>query len=118
MATLERVGLADRAQETASAQSYGHQRLLEVAMGLALAPKVLILDEPTQGLADSEITDFIALIKDVARETTVMLIEHNMQVVMALAEQITVLDGGRILAEGSPDEIRSNKAVQTAYLGG
>ncbi len=118
MATLERVGLADRAHETASAQSYGHQRLLEVAMGLALAPEVLILDEPTQGLADSEITDFIALIKDVARETTVMLIEHNMQVVMALAEQITVLDGGRILAEGTPDEIRANKAVQTAYLGG
>ncbi len=118
MAALERVGLADRAGEIASAQSYGHQRLLEVAMGLALAPKVLILDEPTQGLADSEIADFIALIRDVAQETTILLIEHNMPVVMALAETITVLDQGRVLAEGAPEAIRANAAVQTAYLGG
>ncbi len=118
MAALDRVGLADRAQEQAGTQSYGHQRLLEVAMGLALAPKVLILDEPTQGLADSEITDFIALIREVAEETTVLLIEHNMPVVMALAEQITVLDQGRVLAEGSPEAIRADAAVQAAYLGG
>ena len=118
MAALDRVGLADRAKEIASAQSYGHQRLLEVAMGLALGPKVLILDEPTQGLADSEITDFIALIRDVAKETTILLIEHNMPVVMALAETITVLDQGRVLAEGTPEAIRANTAVQTAYLGG
>ncbi len=118
MAALERVGLADRSREIASAQSYGHQRLLEVAMGLALGPKVLILDEPTQGLADSEIADFITLIREVAQETTILLIEHNMPVVMALAETITVLDQGRILAEGTPDAIRENAAVQTAYLGG
>lgn len=118
MAALDRVGLADRAHEIASAQSYGHQRLLEVAMGLALGPKVLILDEPTQGLADSEIDAFITLIRDVAQEATILLIEHNMPVVMALAEQITVLDGGRVLAEGTPDIIRANAAVQTAYLGG
>ena len=118
MAALERVGLADRAQEQASAQSYGHQRLLEVAMGLALGPKVLILDEPTQGLADSEIAEFIALIRDVAKGTTILLIEHNMPVVMALAERITVLDQGRVLAEGTPEAIRADKAVQTAYLGG
>ncbi len=118
MAALDRVGLADKAQEIASNQSYGHQRLLEVAMGLALAPKVLILDEPTQGLADSEITEFIALIREVAEETTILLIEHNMPVVMALAQRITVLDQGQILAEGTPGEIRANAAVQTAYLGG
>ncbi len=118
MGALERVGLADRAQEIAGAQSYGHQRLLEVAMGLALGPKVLILDEPTQGLADSEIDEFIALIQDVARETTILLIEHNMPVVMALAEQITVLDQGRVLAEGTPEAIRADAAVQAAYLGG
>lgn len=118
MAALDRVGLADRAHEIASAQSYGHQRLLEVAMGLALGPKVLILDEPTQGLADSEIDAFITLIRDVAQEATILLIEHNMPVVMALAEQITVLDGGRVLAEGTPDIIRANAAVQAAYLGG
>lgn len=118
MAALDRVGLASKAGEIASAQSYGHQRLLEVAMGLALGPKVLILDEPTQGLADSEIAEFIALIQDVARDTTILLIEHNMPVVMALAEQITVLDQGRILAEGTPEAIRANPAVQAAYLGG
>ncbi len=118
MDALERVGLADRAMEQAGAQSYGHQRLLEVAMGLALGPKVLILDEPTQGLADSEIEDFIALIRDVAKETTILLIEHNMPVVMALAEQITVLDQGRVLAEGTPEMIRADAAVQAAYLGG
>jgi len=118
MAALDRVGLADKAGEIASAQSYGHQRLLEVAMGLALGPKVLILDEPTQGLADSEIAEFVTLIRDVAREATILLIEHNMPVVMALAEQITVLDGGRVLAEGTPEAIRANAAVQAAYLGG
>jgi len=118
MAALDRVGLADKADEIASAQSYGHQRLLEVAMGLALGPKVLILDEPTQGLADSEIAEFIALIREVAAETTILLIEHNMPVVMALAERITVLDGGRVLAEGTPDAIRADAAVQAAYLGG
>jgi len=118
MAALDRVGLADKAGEIASAQSYGHQRLLEVAMGLALGPKVLILDEPTQGLADSEIAEFIALIREVAAETTILLIEHNMPVVMALAERITVLDGGRVLAEGTSDAIRANATVQAAYLGG
>ena len=118
MQALDRVGLADRAGEQASAQSYGHQRLLEVAMGLALGPKVLILDEPTQGLADSEIDEFIVLIRDVAREATILLIEHNMPVVMALAETITVLDQGRVLAEGTPESIRADAAVQAAYLGG
>ena len=115
---LERVGLSDRAQEVASAQSYGHQRLLEVAMGLALAPKVLILDEPTQGLADGEIEAFVTLIREVAAEATILLIEHNMPVVMALAERITVLDRGRVLAEGTPEAIRADAAVQAAYLGG
>lgn len=115
---LERVGLSGRAQEMAGAQAYGHQRLLEVAMGLALAPKLLILDEPTQGLAEGEIETFIALIRDVARDATVLLIEHNMSVVMALAERITVMNFGEVLAEGTPDEIRANADVQTAYLGG
>ena len=115
---LDRVGLTDRAQEMAGVQAYGHQRLLEVAMGLALSPKLLILDEPTQGLAEGEIETFIALIRDVARDATVLLIEHNMSVVMALAERITVMNFGEVLAEGTPDEIRANIDVQTAYLGG
>ena len=114
---LERVGLADRAGQVAGTLSYGHQRLLEVAMGLALRPKLLILDEPTQGLSDGEIEGFIRLVREVAKDATVMLIEHNMPVVMELASRITVLDRGSILAEGSPAEIRANHAVQDAYLG-
>ena len=117
---LDRVGLSGRAGEKANAQSYGHQRLLEIAMGLALRPRLLILDEPTQGLAASEIDRFIGLVRDVAAgptAATVLLIEHNMDVVMTLAERITVLELGAVLAEGTPAEIRASRAVQTAYLG-
>ena len=117
MSYLDRVGLADRASQVAGTLSYGHQRLLEVAMGLALRPKLLILDEPTQGLSDAEIEGFIRLVRDVAKEATVLLIEHNMPVVMELAHRITVLDRGMILAEGTPADIRANAAVQSAYLG-
>ncbi len=117
MDALERLGLADRADTIAGTLSYGHQRLLEVAMGLALKPRLLILDEPTQGLSDGEIDNFIGLVRDMARESTVLLIEHNMPVVMALAGRITVFDAGRILAEGAPEVIRADPAVQQAYLG-
>jgi branched-chain amino acid transport system ATP-binding protein len=117
MAPLKRVGLGDRASQIAGTLAYGHQRLLEVAMGLALRPRLLILDEPTQGLSDAEIASFIELVKGLEGETTVLLIEHNMAVVMALAHRITVLDRGQILAEGTPEEIRGSRAVQSAYLG-
>lgn len=114
---LEKVGLADRASTLGGSLAYGHQRLLELAMGLALEPRLLILDEPTQGLSDGEIATFIALIRDIAKDATVLLIEHNMQVVMKLAQKITVMNFGKILAQGTPEEIRGNKAVQDAYLG-
>jgi len=114
---LEKVGLADRADVPAGDLAYGHQRLLEVAMGLALKPRLLILDEPTQGLSDGEIASFVALVRAIAGETTILLIEHNMQVVMELAETITVMNAGRILAEGAPEAIRADRAVQDAYLG-
>jgi len=117
MEALARTGLADRAGMPAGSLSYGHQRLLEVAMGIALKPRLLILDEPTQGLSDGEIAGFVALAREIAREATVLLIEHNMQVVMALADRITVLNAGRVLAEGTPEEIRADAAVQQAYLG-
>ncbi|RWE75651.1 ABC transporter ATP-binding protein [Mesorhizobium sp.] len=117
MAALERTGLADRAGTLAAHLSYGHQRLLEVAMGLALKPRLLILDEPTQGLADSEIDNFITLVRGIATDATVLLIEHNMPVVMGLADRITVFNSGKILAEGTPGEIRANAEVQDAYLG-
>ena len=87
-------------------------------MGLALKPRILILDEPTQGLAAGEIEGFKALVRSLVPETTVMLIEHNMEVVMDLATQITVLNFGQVLATGTPDQIRANPDVQSAYLGG
>jgi branched-chain amino acid transport system ATP-binding protein len=114
---LERTGLAGRAGQLARNLSYGHQRLLEVAMGLALKPRLLILDEPTQGLSDGEIENFIVLAKEIATEATVLLIEHNMDCVMRLADRITVFESGRILAEGTPEAIRGNAEVQRAYLG-
>ncbi|NGO51461.1 ABC transporter ATP-binding protein [Allomesorhizobium camelthorni] len=117
MSALERTGLADRADTVAGALSYGHQRLLEVAMGLALRPRLLILDEPTQGLSDGEIEGFMQLVREIARDATVLLIEHNMQVVMGLADRITVMNTGKILAEGTPEQIRANAEVQRAYLG-
>ena len=118
MAALARVSLADRADQIAGTLSYGHQRLLEMGMGLALRPRILILDEPTQGLASGEIANFKALIRSLVPETTVLLIEHNMDVVMDLATRITVLNLGQHLATGTAAEIRANPAVQDAYLGG
>ena len=114
---LDRVGLLDRIDQEAGDLSYGHQRLLEIAMGLAQAPRLLILDEPTQGLSESEIAGFTALLRDLAGRTTVLLIEHNMSVVMETADRVTVLDYGAVLAEGTPAEIHENAAVQAAYLG-
>jgi branched-chain amino acid transport system ATP-binding protein len=116
-AALAAVGLVDRGALPAGEMAYGHQRLLEVAMGLALRPSVLILDEPTQGLSDSEIDDFCTLVKEISKTSTVLLIEHNMDVVMRLADRITVLNRGLKLAEGTPAQIRDNAEVQAAYLG-
>lgn len=116
-AALARVGLEGLEGQEAQTLSYGHQRLLELAMGLALDPRVLILDEPTQGLAASEIDNFTRLVQGLVPDTTVLLIEHNMEVVMDLAQWITVLNFGQVLARGTPDEIRANPAVQEAYLG-
>ena len=114
---LTRVGLGDRPDQEAGDLSYGHQRLLEIAMGIAQAPRLLILDEPTQGLADAEIAGFKALIRELSATTTILLIEHNMSVVMETADVVTVLNFGEILAEGTPTEIHANPAVQAAYLG-
>ncbi|EGJ22790.1 branched chain amino acid ABC transporter ATPase [Cereibacter sphaeroides WS8N] len=117
-AALARVGLSGEAEQLAGTLSYGHQRLLEIAMGLALAPRLLILDEPTQGLATGEIESFMTLVRSLVPEVTVLLIEHNMEVVMDLAQRITVLNAGRVLARGTPAEIQADRAVQAAYLGG
>lgn len=115
MQALEQAGLHDRPDQIAGDLSYGHQRLLEIAMGLAQAPRLLILDEPTQGLSDAEIAAFKQLIRGLS--TTILLIEHNMSVVMETADRVTVLNFGEILAEGTPGEIHDNADVQAAYLG-
>ena len=116
-AALARVGLAGFGAERAGTLAYGHQRVLEVAMALALGPELLILDEPTQGLAGDEIEVFCRLVREIAGTTTVLLIEHNMAVVLDLADRVTVMDRGRILAEGTPREIEAHPEVQRAYLG-
>ncbi len=117
VAVLDKIGLGDRADQVASDLSYGHQRVLEIAMGLAQDPKLFILDEPTQGLAEGEIDDFVTLMREMARETTILLIEHNMRVVTDTADHVTVLDQGRLLASGTFAEIHANPDVQAAYLG-
>lgn len=117
MEALARVGLAGDLYRQAGILPHGHQRLLEVAMAMALAPELLILDEPTQGLAPSEIAAFCDLVRDVSQRATVLLIEHNLGVVLELADRITVMDRGAILAEGTPPEIEQHPAVRRAYLG-
>ena len=86
-------------------------------MGLVQEPRLLILDEPTQGLAEAEIAAFKTLIRELAGATTILLIEHNMSVVMETADRVSVLNFGELLAEGTPDEIRADADVQAAYLG-
>ena len=114
---LDQLGLLHLIDHEAGDLSYGHQRLLEIAMGLVQRPRLLILDEPTQGLTDSEIENFKRLVRDLAGDTTILLIEHNMSVVMETADIVTVLNFGAVLAEGTPDAIRSDPDVQAAYLG-
>jgi branched-chain amino acid transport system ATP-binding protein len=116
-ASLEAVGLQDYVAQRADALAYGHQRLLELAMALAAQPRLLILDEPTQGLSESEIERFCELVRTIAKRATVLLIEHNMRVVLNLAQRVTVMDAGGIISEGTPAEIEKDAAVQKAYLG-
>jgi branched-chain amino acid transport system ATP-binding protein len=115
---LRQVGLTAAKDRLAGYLPYGHQRLLEIAMALASDPRVLALDEPTQGLAPDEIASLVALIRDIATSVTILLVEHNMQVVLDLSRRITVMDQGRIIAEGTPAEIEANAEVQRVYLGG
>jgi len=119
-ASLEFLGLFDRAYEPASTLAHGDQRLLEIAMAVAQEPELLLLDEPTQGLSPDGTAATVAVIRQVARERklTIILVEHDMDVVFDLADRISVLHFGRLIAEGTPGEIRANADVQTAYLGG
>ena len=119
-ASLEFLGLAARADEPAGTLPHGDQRLLEIAMAVAQEPRLLLLDEPTQGLSPEDTTATVAVIRQIARERklTILLVEHDMDVVFDLAQRISVLHFGQLIADGSPEEIRANPEVQKAYLGG
>ena len=116
-AALAEVGFSTPDDRPAGTLAHGHQRLLEVAMALALHPELLILDEPTQGLAPEEIAGLGALIRRITGNVTVLLIEHNMEVVLGLSQRVTVMNWGDIIAEGAPQEIEANPEVQRVYLG-
>jgi branched-chain amino acid transport system ATP-binding protein len=112
-------GLTAKAGRLVGELSHGDQRAAEIAMALALRPRLLLLDEPTAGMGDHETYEITTLIRRLHRESnyTIVLIEHDMRVVFRLADRITVLDQGRLLAEGTPADIAGNEAVQAAYLG-
>jgi len=115
-ATLEAVGLLGKAGELASSLSHGEQRTLEIAIALATEPRLLCLDEPTAGMSAAETRDTVDLIRRISKQLTILIVEHDMEVVMELAQRITVLHYGAVLAEGSPAEIQHNPRVQEVYL--
>jgi len=116
---INRVGLSRMAQIPVLSLPHGDKRRLELAMLLAQDPEVLLLDEPTAGLATEQVPKFMALVKQVSEQgnKTIVLVEHNMSVVMSLSDRISVMHQGRLLAEGTPAEISANETVQSAYLG-
>ena len=114
---LEQVGLADRANIVAGNLAHGEQRQLEIAMVLATGPKMLLLDEPMAGMGIEESQRMIALLGELKSNYTMLLIEHDMDAVFALADRITVLVYGRDIATGVPADIRANAEVREAYLG-
>ena len=116
-AFLKTVGLGDRANVLAAALAHGEQRQLEIAMALATGPRLLLLDEPVAGMGADESQRMIGLLATLKRRVTIVLVEHDMDVVFALADRISVMLYGRIIATGAPDEIRGNAEVREAYLG-
>ena len=114
---LERVGLEHRADVVVSKLSHGEQRELELAVALATKPQLLLLDEPMAGLGVTESARMVKLLQELRREVTIVLVEHDMDAVFALADRITVLVYGRVIASGVPAEIRGNDEVKRAYLG-
>jgi len=116
---LKQTGLEANIDRLVGELAHGHQRAAEIAMAIALRPHLLLLDEPTAGMGDQETYEITKLIRRLHREAnyTIVLIEHDMRVVFNLADRISVLDQGSMLAEGTPQEIASNEQVQAAYLG-
>ena len=117
LAALRRVGLEDRAEEVSRNLSHGEHRQLEIAMALAAEPTLLLLDEPMAGMGSEESATMVEILSALKGEKTMLLIEHDMDAVFALADRITVLVYGRVIATGTPEEIRDNEEVRKAYLG-
>lgn len=117
LAALERVGLLARAGDLAGELSHGEKRLLEIAIALALKPRLMLLDEPFAGLGAEETRAGVRLIQGLKSEVTMLLVEHDLDAVFALADEIAVLVDGRLIAWGTPDSIRADKGVRAAYLG-
>jgi branched-chain amino acid transport system ATP-binding protein len=115
-AVLEAVGLREHEGELAANLSHGAQRNLEIGIALATEPKLLCLDEPTAGMSVAETGQTVELVRRIARDVTVLIVEHDMEVVMGLAQSITVLHYGEVLAEGTPEAIQANPRVQEVYL--
>ena len=114
---LNQVGLEERANDIAGQLSHGEHRQLEIAMALATDPKILLLDEPMAGMGKEESKSMIEILQKLKKKMTILLIEHDMNIVFALADKITVLVYGKIIASGDPNFIRNNQEVQAAYLG-
>jgi branched-chain amino acid transport system ATP-binding protein len=117
LAALGRVGLAERAGMLAAKLSHGEQRQLEIAMALATRPRMLLLDEPMAGMGVRESARIVAVLRELKRELTILLVEHDMEAVFALADRITVLVYGRVIASGAPEAVRADAEVRRAYLG-
>jgi branched-chain amino acid transport system permease protein len=117
-ATLAMVGLSDRADLSVAELAYGEKRRLEIGLALATSPSLLLLDEPLAGMSPRERGETVQLLKNIRRGRTLVVVEHDMDAVFELAERITVLHEGAVLAEGTPSEIQRNSLVQEAYLGG
>ena len=117
LAALDRVGMLDRAAARVSRLSHGEHRQIEIAMALATVPRLLLLDEPMAGLGPNESARMLALLRELKRQYTIVLIEHDMDAVFALADRLSVLVYGRVIATGAPDAIRANAQVRQAYLG-
>lgn len=119
MELLEYVGIGQYHDYVASNLAYGLQRRLEIARALATDPKLLALDEPAAGMNSTEKLDLTQLLRKISNDgTTILIIEHDVKLIMSLCDEMTVLDYGKVLAQGKPDEVRQNKDVITAYLGG
>ena len=117
MRALETVGLADRAHRVAKEVSHGEHRQLEIAMAIAMEPRLLLLDEPMAGMGPEETAGMVSVLQGIKKHKTILLVEHDMDAVFSLADQISVLVYGQIIATGTKDEIRANPDVQQAYLG-